>query len=97
MTCYQRVEWQHDFDDEPVTLISEVGDFGVEVRKIEIFRDGHADFADASGSTGSTVLSETPLPSIEEIEDQSEFRVSVISREDFEEAWQQALFPRLPD
>jgi hypothetical protein len=90
MTRYQRVEWHHDFDDEPVTLISEVGDYGVETRKIEIFRDGRTDFADGYQATGSTVLSETPLPSMEEIEDQPEFRLSVITKEEFEEAWTRA-------
>lgn len=90
MTRYQRVEWHHDFVDEPVILISEVADYGVETRKIEIYRNGRSDFADESQATGSTILSETPLPSVEEIEDQPEFTLSLITQDEFEEAWAQA-------
>jgi hypothetical protein len=94
VTHYRRVEWHHNFDDEPVTLLSEVGDFGVETRKIEIYRDGRADIADKFMSTGSTMLSERPLPSVEEIEDQPEFTPSLISRGEFEEAWERATTNR---
>lgn len=90
MTRYLKVVWVHEFPDEPVVLFSEIADFGVETRKVELFRDGHSQFADESRSTGDTLLSEGPLPSIEEIADQSEFVVSVIEPDEFEEAWAQA-------
>jgi hypothetical protein len=36
MVRYLRVVWHHEFDDEPVLLLSEVVD-GWEVRKVERF------------------------------------------------------------
>lgn len=90
MARYQKVFWEHEFPDEPVILYSEVGDFGVETRKVEVFRDGHCQFADSLRSTGDTLLSEGPLPSVGEIDDQSEFSLSDIEQGEFEQAWQRA-------
>lgn len=83
MRKYLRVAWRHDFDDEPVTLLSEIVD-GEEVRKVEIYRDGHADFADTARATGSTSLSETLMPSFEELTEQDEFLPEVIDAETLE-------------
>ena len=90
MPRYQKVLWKHEFADEPVILFSEVADFGIETRKVEVFRDGHTQFADSSTSTGDTLLSERPLPSVEEIEDQAEFSLTEIAQEEFEQVWQRA-------
>jgi hypothetical protein len=76
--------------NEPVMLYSEVADFGIETRKVEVFRDGHSQFADSLRSTGDTLLSEGPLPSVEEIDDQSEFSLSEIEKEEFEQVWRRA-------
>jgi hypothetical protein len=89
MKRYMRVAWRHNFDDEPVTLLSEILD-GEEVRKVEIYRDGHADFADTTRATGSTQLSEMLMPSIEEIAEQEEFIPEEIDARTFETAWQAA-------
>ncbi|MFG1906098.1 DUF6881 domain-containing protein [Kribbella sp. NPDC048928] len=89
MKIYVRVAWRHEFDNEPVTLLSEIIN-GEEVRKVEIFRDGHADFADSSRATGSTQLSEALMPSIEEIAEQEEFMPEEIDADTFEAAWQAA-------
>jgi len=87
MVRYQKAVWRHEFPDEPVLLYSEVADFGIETRKIEVFRDGRSQYADGTSSTGDTRLSETPIPSVEEIQDQGEFSLSVISRSEFNELW----------
>src|SRR5262245_57593531 len=84
---YLKVTWAHDLPDEPVTLLSEIGDDGYEIRKVEVFRDGRMTYADAHESTGSTILGESPLPAIEEIASQSEFAPEWISRNDFQEIW----------
>ncbi|GAA1083672.1 hypothetical protein GCM10009676_04790 [Prauserella halophila] len=89
MRRYLRVAWIHDFDDEPVSLLSEILN-GEEVRKVEIYRDGHADFADATRATGSTQLSETLMPSAEEISEQEEFIPEKIEAETFEAEWRVA-------
>lgn len=90
MPRYHKVLWEHEFPDEPVILYSEVADFGIETRKVEVFRDGHSQFADSFRSTGDTLLSEGPLPSVEEIEDQPEFSLSEIEQGEFEQVWQLA-------
>ena len=79
MTRFQKAFWHHEFPDEPVVIYSEVSDSGVETRKIEVSHNDRMQYADSERSSGDTVLSETPLPSIEEIEDQAEFSVSVDS------------------
>ena len=84
-----RVAWIHDLDGEPVTLLSEIIN-GEEVRKVEIYRDGHADFADATRATGSTQLSETRMPSIEEVAEQEEFIPDEIDADTFDTVWQAA-------
>ena len=87
---YQKVEWHHEFPDEPVLLYAEIDDGGRETRKVDIYRDGRWDYADATRSTGTTKLSIEPMPSIDEIAAQSEFSPIQIGAEEFEEAWRQA-------
>jgi Domain of unknown function (DUF6881) len=90
MTHYRQAFWHHEFPDEPVVIYSEVSDSGLETRKIEVFRDDRMQYADGERSSGDTVLSEKPLPSIEEIEDQAEFSVAEIQQPEFERVWLQA-------
>ena len=42
---YIRVRWNHDRSDEPVELWSELDGESWEVRKVEVFPDGHLGFA----------------------------------------------------
>lgn len=90
MALYLQVRWHHELPDEPVLLLSEIID-GDEVRKVEIYADGRSDFADEHCSTGTTQLSELPMPSIDEIAAQDEFEPAVIDRASFEDAWRAAL------
>ncbi len=84
------MSWRHDFDDEPVDLYAELLD-GVELRKVDVFRDGHMTFAGAQGSSGSTFLSAEPWPGIEEIRSDGEFLPSSIGAADFESVWSLAI------
>ena len=90
MVWYLRVQWQHNFPEEPVELYSEVNDEGYETRKVQVFRDGRTERADADTETRMTGLSEVPIDPPGEIGLQDDFFPSVISRAEFERMWSQA-------
>jgi len=87
---YQEVRWLHELVDEPVVLYSEVDDEGVERRKVEGFRGGRLDLADEVRETGSTTLSEGPMPPLDAINAQVEFEGRPITKEEFEAVWRRA-------
>jgi hypothetical protein len=98
MPRYLKVQWHHDFADEPVLLYSDVDDAGSEIRKVEVYRDGRLDWADETRATGTTMLSESVMPSVEEIDDQQEFSAEEISAAEFDSAWDRATGSgELPD
>ena len=96
MVWYMKVDWHHECPDEPVTLYSEIGDDGYESRKVNIFPDGHLEWADAEHESAHTGLGEVPVPGTEEIDEQGEFSAEEISRDVFEAVWAQAT-TRLTD
>lgn len=87
---YLEVRWDHSLPDEPVLIYSEIDDDGWEVRKVEQYASGRRDLAGPDILTGSTVLSETQLPRLAEINAQSEFGGRLITREEFEAVWADA-------
>jgi hypothetical protein len=89
MVRYMKVKWIHESPDEPIWLYSEIVD-GWEVRSVEVYADGHADYADADSSSGTTMLSETLMPTIEEIAMDEQFQPTEIDAVEFEEVWRQA-------
>lgn len=93
MARYQRVTWHHDFADEPAELYSEIDDAGVETRKVEVYRDGRFGYADRVRSTGTSMLSETEMPTLAEIAAQPEFTARSIAQTEFEKMWHQATTP----
>jgi hypothetical protein len=88
---YQVVQWRQEIDEEPVLLYSEVDQCGCELRKVEEYRSGRLDLAGAGIETGSTRLSETHLPAVEEIDAMDEFSANEISAVQFEAVWRRAL------
>jgi hypothetical protein len=90
MVWYLKVEWRHEFPDEPVTLYSEVGDDGYESRKVNLFPDGRLEWADAGHESADAGLGEIVVPPIAEIDEQAEFTAVEISRDVFEAMWAQA-------
>ncbi|RBQ16242.1 hypothetical protein DP939_31415 [Spongiactinospora rosea] len=90
---YLRVEWHHDFPEEPVKLYSEIDDEGYELRKVQVFRDERLERADAETETAATGLSEVPIGPVEEIDAQEEFSASTITRAEFEHIWSRAAGP----
>jgi hypothetical protein len=84
---YIHVQWLHSFPNEPVDLYSELDDVGWETRKLEVFRDGTVGFASRTESTGDTDLGEIPVPPLEEIAADPQFRPTLIAKEEFERLW----------
>ncbi|WP_333754206.1 DUF6881 domain-containing protein [Streptomyces sp. IBSBF 3352] len=91
---YIRVDWHHEFEDEPVTYYSEIDDGRWEVRAVREYRDGRLEWADGSHESGDAVLAERPFPQLEEISGQSEFDAMRIEVSEFERLWNAARFPR---
>lgn len=90
MTSYVKVQWLHEFAEEPVELFSELDGDRYEVRKVEVYRDGRLDWADASRQTNSIGLGEAPVPDLEEINVQEEFRAKSITAAEFAAVWARA-------
>jgi hypothetical protein len=88
---FMLVKWIHDFPDEPVLLYSEIDEERCEVRKVDMFRDGTASYADRNRHTGSTRLGDDPVPSLAEIARQKEFQPQEISAKEFEDVWRWAV------
>lgn len=85
---YLKVEWHHDFSDEPKVTYSEVGTNGYESRKVEVFPDNSYGFSSEEISSSKTFLSDLPFP--DDIASNDEFTPTVITREKFEEVWSRA-------
>jgi len=85
-----KVTWHHDSPGEPVYLYSEIEERR-EVRKVEAYLDGTMDYADESGGTGTTFLSETLMPTTDEIAQDPQFTADSLTREEFEAVWRRAV------
>ena len=88
---YIKVNWLHNDSDEPVTIYSELSDENNELRKVEVFSKGHYGYASKEVTKGDTFLSLEPLPSLEEINKDTQFKANLISNKEFEELWRRAL------
>ncbi|GGX11719.1 DUF6881 domain-containing protein [Undibacterium macrobrachii] len=84
---YFQVDWIHEDEDYPISIIAEIDGEGWEVRKIELFRDGHKGFAENIEDVGETMLGEKPWPGIEVIASDSQFNVKELVRSEFESEW----------
>jgi hypothetical protein len=88
---YIKVEWIHDFTDEPVIIYSEIDNERNEIRKVELFRDGKAGYAINDIEFGGSGLSECPLPELEEIASDQQFKPFEITKEEFETVWSEKV------
>jgi hypothetical protein len=84
---YIYVEWLHNTKNDPIILISELDENRYELRKIEIYKDGKVGFATKKIEFMDTRLAEVPIPSKEEIAFQDEFLVREITKDEFENYW----------
>ena len=88
---YMKVDWIHSFKDEPVKIYGELNETMDEQRKIEVFLDGSYGYAVLDGAEHRSFVSEAKWATKEEIEKDSQFQVSCISKKEFEEVWIKAV------
>ncbi len=84
---YIRLKWNHTNPDEPVYIFSELDETGKEIRKIECFRNGFCDIADADRRSGTASLTTLPLPDLKVLTRDPEFKGTEITSEEFEHVW----------
>ncbi len=101
---YIDVLWLHKHESEPTRLVSELNRDRMETRKLEFFSNGKVDFASLDVSIHGTRLGEVPVPPLEEINQDPEFRGVPITSLTFEELWRahahqvpNPSFKRTPD
>lgn len=87
---YVKVSWVHAFSDEPVLFFSEIDEDGYETRKVQVYRDGRAEWADEDFETAAVGLAEIPFPSAGEISSREGFAAEEIGSEEFDRAWSEA-------
>lgn len=87
---YVKVTWNHDFDDEPTIYFHEVGDDNWETRRVQVYRDGHLEWADESHETATAGLAEIEIAPIDQISSQPEFEAAEVSQAEFEFQWSAA-------
>lgn len=86
---YIDVNWLDELDQEPFRLVSEINNEQFEVRKIEFFRTGEIGYASQKAHTKNTRLGIVEVPDLKEINSQNEFQGKNISKQEFEQLWQQ--------
>ncbi|SCW86821.1 hypothetical protein SAMN02927900_05876 [Rhizobium mongolense subsp. loessense] len=86
---YLKVDWKHSHPHEPLEIFMELDDANMEIRKVHIYPDGHRERADTLVPDKDTEVSYEPVPSLDEINSDTEFDGQVITKEEFEEAWNQ--------
>ncbi|RAY81729.1 hypothetical protein DP196_25065, partial [Enterobacter hormaechei subsp. steigerwaltii] len=74
-----------------IELYSEIDDSRYEVRKVEVFSTGDLIFSDESTPINITTLGELPLPSLSEINKDSQFKAIYIDAVEFENIWTKAI------
>lgn len=84
---YIKVEWLYDFKDEPSTFYSELDENRLEIRKVEVYKDGRMAYASKDVEV-NTCLSDYVIPNVEEISDGSEFRAEIILEQEFQTIWE---------
>ena len=84
---YIDVQWLHSNRDDPARLVSEIGPDEFESRKIEFWSDGRVGCASEFGSSNGSTLGDKPVPAIEEINSQAEFRAKAIDASVFQALW----------
>lgn len=88
---YLKVHWRHEFQDEPTIIYFELDEQRNEVRKIEMYCDGSFGLASKDVTYNNSILSEKPIPVIEEIMSDSQFRVLEINKFDFLKLWNELV------
>jgi hypothetical protein len=88
---YIKVRWIHFFTDAPILLYSELDKQRWELRKVEIFGDGHMGYSDGKDDSTTTGLGEEPIPNLTDITADPQFQAEVISKAEFDAIWEKAI------
>ncbi|AXF74887.1 hypothetical protein LU604_19025 [Erwinia tracheiphila] len=84
---YIKTLWLHENNNYSIEIYSELDTDDNEVRKIEIFSDGTTGYAVGNISHGKTMLGDIPIPSLEDINSDPQFRAQEITKDFFLEKW----------
>ncbi|GAA0765558.1 hypothetical protein LRH25_09090 [Ideonella azotifigens] len=84
---YIDVLWLHELADSPVRLVSELDAQRYETRKLEFFRSGAVGFANERQASSGTELGQMEVPPLAEINQDPEFRGTLIDESVFEALW----------
>jgi hypothetical protein len=84
---YVLVKWIHSFPSEPVLLYSEIDENRWEVRKVEVYADGHCGYASSEGGFSGSILGQVQFPPVAEIAEDKQFEPCELSQEEFEHIW----------
>lgn len=90
---YLLIEWDHDLDDEPYLVYSELDDGRREIRRVEFYRNGIS-FSYGGERGGEGALAPDPLPedlrTLRPENEEGAFHVQSIPPSLFHEIWNQA-------
>lgn len=89
---YVRVHWQLSGEHRPADMFYEIDDDFVENRKVERYIGGHMDVAGPDLETGKTWISGDYFPTLEQINEDTQFEAKEISEAEFNEVWDLAIF-----
>ncbi|MBP3611324.1 MAG: hypothetical protein J6J42_13430 [Lachnospiraceae bacterium] len=88
---YIKVQWIHDFQDEPILLYSELDSKRNEIRKVEVYKNGKLGYACENKSVNGTFVSKTEIPLLEDINADIQFEAWELDKEYFESIWNKAV------
>lgn len=86
-----KVEWIHDFLEEPYLIYGELCDDLEEIRKVEIYKSGDIGYVKRNGDKYHAYTAEMNWSKKDEIEKDPQFKVEVISKTEFEKMWDKAI------
>lgn len=84
---YVKIKWKHSNPDDPIMFYLQLDEHRWEVRRVEVYADGHRGFASKGKSIGGTGLGELPTQSLAEINADPVFEALEITQNQFEEEW----------
>ncbi len=86
---YIQLEWFHDVAEDPCIIYSEINGQRYEVRKIAAFKDGTYMKCNEEMINSQIELADVPFPvNLEEINQDKQFYAKYISKEEFQEKWE---------
>lgn len=86
---YVKTKWFHSDGDMPVLFYSELDEDRSETKKIEFFKNGSVIFADSDQECEYPILSGYAYPSNEEINQDNQFEIINITKEEFYKIWEE--------